>query len=83
MKLEYSEFHQSYTLVFSEKDKCNYCEYGAKCPLLAAVDQGMYAISSARDGEIPTHDFCELYKPNARITKLEKGLYKKGKAKEV
>jgi hypothetical protein len=83
MKLEFSEFHQSYTLVFSEKDKCNYCEYGSKCPLLLAVDRGMYVISSARDGEIPTHDFCELYSPNQRIKKLEKSLNKKGKAKEI
>ena len=82
MKLEFSEFHQSYTLVFSEKDKCNYCEYGAKCPLLSAVDQGTYVISSARDGEIPTHDFCELYKPNVSIRKIESSLKKHGKYKE-
>ena len=80
MFLEYDEFHQTHLLMFSEKDKCHFCHYSAKCPLIRALDKGEYVLSRYKD--VPTHDFCELYEPNARLKKLEKDLNKKSKARE-
>ena len=83
MKLEYSEFYDSYILTFDENDKCNYCDNVLVCPLIRAFEQGAYIISSRRDGEVPTSEFCDMFKPNDRIRRIESGLNKKGKAKDI
>lgn len=80
MYLEYDEFHQTYILVFSDKDKCHYCRYSSRCPLIRALDKGEYVLS--RFIEVPTNEFCELYEPNERIKKLERDLTKKPKTRE-
>lgn len=82
MKLEYSEFYDKYILVFTDNDRCNYCNNVSKCPLVKAVEEGSYVISSRRDGEVPSNEFCDMFEANERIKNMEKSLKKKGKAKD-
>jgi hypothetical protein len=80
MRLEYDEFHDSYILVFDEKDKCHFCKHSLVCPLIRAMDKGEFVLSRYR--EVPTWEFCDMYEMNDRIKKIEKRLMKNKKYKE-
>lgn len=83
MKLIFNDFYDKFILEFEDEDKCHYCKYSDKCPLIQAFIDGEYVISSRRDGSVPVSDFCTLYEPSDRIQNLEKMLKRKGKGKDV
>lgn len=80
MFLDYSNFHEDYILNFSDNDKCNFCKYQPKCPLVAVIESKEYVVLRVED--IPTQDFCTLYEPNDRIKRLQKNLNKRLKTKD-
>ena len=81
MKMVYEEFYNKDILTFSDKDRCKYCFYSDKCPLIHALDN--YYVVNTDSKDVPTQEFCELYSPNVLIKKLERDMTKRKKTKEV
>jgi hypothetical protein len=79
MYVKYNKDSDSFSLEYSEKDKCCFCEHQSKCPLITALIKE-YCLS--RFANIPTETFCEAYTPNVKISSLEKSLRKKKKTRE-
>jgi len=80
MYVEYSESSGEYEVRFSDEDRCRFCLYVEKCPLIASLAGGGYCISKYHN--IPTEEFCDLFEINEEIKNLNKKLYRRGRKKK-
>ena len=80
MYLQYDEGQGACIVFYDETDKCKFCKYQDKCPLILALQLSEYCIP-IRD-KIPTQEFCEMYEPNNAYRKMVRDLEKKNKYKE-
>lgn len=80
MYIEYSDVSGEYEVRFSDEDRCRFCLYLEKCPLIASLIRGEYCIG--RYGNIPTDEFCDLFEINEEIKNLNRKLYRRGRKKK-
>jgi len=80
MYLKYDEGNRGHIVFFDEDDRCRFCTYQEKCPLIAALQLGEYCIPIRE--HIKTQEFCELYEANSRVKSMQKSMERRRKAKD-
>lgn len=81
MYLGYDEANRGHIVFFDDEDRCRFCMYLSKCPLVSALQLGDYCIPIKE--KLPVNEFCELYEPSAGLRKIEQRLKKYGKYREL